>query len=49
MARALLAASRREEVVTMARAIDSGQAAEITLMTEMLAERGAKPFPSLLG
>jgi len=49
MARALLAQSRREEVVSMAQAIDSGQTVEIALMTEMLAARGAQPLPSLLG
>lgn len=48
MARAVLALSRREEVVTMARAIDSGQTVEIQLMTTMLAERGAQPAPSIL-
>ena len=43
MAKALLAESTREEVVAMARSIDESQAAEIAQMTEMLAERGAKP------
>lgn len=48
MARALLALSRNEPVVTMARSVDASQAAEITLMKELLAERGAGPLPSLL-
>jgi len=48
MARAILQLSERQEVVTMAKAIDQGQAVEITLMTEMLAKRGAQPLPSLL-
>ena len=43
MARALLAESARDEVVTMARSIESAQAGEIALMTDMLAERGAQP------
>ena len=43
MAKAVLAKSTREEVVAMARNIDESQAAEIALMTEMLAERGSKP------
>lgn len=48
MARGVLMHSTRDEVVSMARSIDSGQTVEITLMTEMLAERGAKPYPSIL-
>ena len=48
MARAIVEASRRDEVVTMARSIDATQAAEVTLMKEMLTARGAKPLPSLL-
>jgi uncharacterized protein (DUF305 family) len=48
MARALVAQSARDEVVTMARSIDSGQAGEIALMTSMLVERGAQPFRSIL-
>jgi uncharacterized protein (DUF305 family) len=48
MARAVLSLSKRAEVVTMARAIDSGQAVEIALMKTMLAERGAGPAPSIL-
>lgn len=45
MARAVLAQSRRTEVVTMARAIESTQTAEVALMTDMLTERGARPIP----
>jgi uncharacterized protein (DUF305 family) len=41
MARAVIALSRREDVVTMARSIDETQAAEIAAMTSMLAERGS--------
>jgi uncharacterized protein (DUF305 family) len=48
MARALEGLSRRDEVLGMARSIDSTQRAEIAGMTEMLAERGAKPYASLL-
>lgn len=48
MARAIAPLSRRPEVVQMARSIEEGQAVEIALMTEMLAARGARPFPSLL-
>jgi uncharacterized protein (DUF305 family) len=44
MARAVLAESSREEVVAMARSIDESQTGEIAVMTEMLAERGAKPL-----
>lgn len=43
MARALLERSSRDELVTMARSIDSGQNEEIRLMTAMLHERGATP------
>jgi len=39
MARAVVALSKRQEVVTMARSIDETQAAEIAAMTSMLAER----------
>jgi uncharacterized protein (DUF305 family) len=42
MARAILAQSDRDEVVTMARSIESTQAGEIALMREMLAERGGQ-------
>lgn len=49
MAKALLDVSRREDVLAIVRGIDSGQAAEIKLMLEMLDERGAKPLPSIVG
>jgi len=48
MARAIAALSRREEVVQMARSVQEGQQVEITRMTELLTERGAHPFASLL-
>ena len=48
MAKALLEQSHREEVVTLVRGIESGQAGEIKTMTAMLRERGAEPLPSLL-
>jgi uncharacterized protein (DUF305 family) len=48
MADALLDLSERDEVVTMARHISEGQKGEIALMTEMLKERGAEPYPSIL-
>jgi hypothetical protein len=32
----------------MARSIDTGQAAEIALMKELLTERGAEALPSIL-
>jgi uncharacterized protein (DUF305 family) len=48
MARALLAQSRNEPAVAMARSIDATQAAEIELMKQMLRERGAEPLPSIL-
>jgi uncharacterized protein (DUF305 family) len=48
MARALLSLSHREEVVPIAKSIEEGQRAEIAQMTEMLAARGAHPYPSLL-
>ena len=47
MAKALLARSRRDDVVTLARGIDSSQTGEITTMAEMLTDRGAQPLPSL--
>jgi uncharacterized protein (DUF305 family) len=48
MARALLAQSHHDAVVTLARGIEAGQTGEIETMTAMLAERGADPLPSLL-
>jgi len=48
MARAVIARSKRPDVVQIAKAIDSGQTVEIALMKEMLAKRGAKPLPSIL-
>lgn len=48
MARALEGLSRRDEVLGMARSIDSTQRAEIAAMTEMLEKRSARPFPSIL-
>jgi uncharacterized protein (DUF305 family) len=48
MARALTSRSKREDVLAIVRGIDASQGAEIELMTGMLGERGAKPYPSLL-
>jgi len=48
MARAIEQLSHRADVVGIARAIESGQRAEIDAMTEMLAKRGARPYQSLL-
>ena len=48
MARALEGLSRRDDVVGMARSIDSTQRAEIAEMTEMLEQRAARPFASIL-
>jgi uncharacterized protein (DUF305 family) len=48
MARALQGRSRRDEVLGMARSIDSTQRAEIAEMTEMLGKRSARPFASIL-
>ena len=48
MARAVEALTRRADVSRMARSIVSGQLAEIAEMKEMLAKRGAQPYPSLL-
>jgi uncharacterized protein (DUF305 family) len=48
MARAVLPLTTRGEVLSIAKAIDTGQTAEIALMTRMLASRGAEPLPSLL-
>jgi len=42
MARAILAQSDRDELVTMARSIESTQAGEIAVMRELLAERGSQ-------
>ena len=42
MARAVLALSDRDDVVTMARSIESSQAGEIALMTEMLDARRSR-------
>jgi uncharacterized protein (DUF305 family) len=44
MARAILAQSTRDDVVTIARNIEATQAGEIATMTAMLAARGATPF-----
>ena len=48
MAKALPARSRHEHAVTLARAIESGQAGEIETMAGMLRERGAHALESLL-
>lgn len=48
MARAVLALSGRRELVQMAKSIDEGQRAEIALMRNMLAARGAQPLASIL-
>lgn len=48
MARALLARSTHDVAVTIARSIESGQTGEIETMTTLLADRGARPLPSLL-
>lgn len=48
MAKALLAQSSHEHVVTLARGIDSGQLGEIATMKEMLSARSAKALPSIL-
>jgi uncharacterized protein (DUF305 family) len=48
MARALMALSERRELVQMAKSIDEGQRAEIALMRNMVAARGAQPLPSIL-
>jgi uncharacterized protein (DUF305 family) len=48
MARALLAQSKREPVVTLVRGIESGQIGEIATMAELLTARGGQPLPSLL-
>ena len=48
MARAVDALTHRGDVSRMAQSIVSGQLAEIAEMKEMLAKRGARPYPSLL-
>jgi hypothetical protein len=48
MARAVEGLSRRDDILGIARGIDSSQRVEIAAMTEMLAKRGARPFQSLL-
>lgn len=48
MAEGLLSLSTRSEVVSMAQKIVDGQSGEIKLMTELLEQRGARPYPSIL-
>lgn len=48
MAEALIKLSSREEVVRLAKKIVSGQSGEIKLMTDLLRQRGAQPYPSIL-
>ncbi|WP_346113833.1 DUF305 domain-containing protein [Nonomuraea maheshkhaliensis] len=48
MAEGLLKLSTRSEVVSMAQKIVDGQTGEIKLMTELLKQRGAQPYPSIL-
>ncbi|MGC5011234.1 DUF305 domain-containing protein [Streptosporangium sp. DT93] len=48
MGQGLLKLSDRDEVTTMARHIVGGQTGEITLMTDMLRQRGAQRLPSIL-
>jgi uncharacterized protein (DUF305 family) len=48
MAQGLLALSKRDEVVSLAQKIVNGQTGEIKLMTEMLKQRGAQPYPTIL-
>ncbi|WP_271218696.1 DUF305 domain-containing protein [Streptosporangium carneum] len=48
MSQGLLKLSDRDEVATTARHIVDGQTGEIKLMTDMLAQRGAQPLPSIL-
>ncbi|MFB4264547.1 DUF305 domain-containing protein [Nonomuraea sp. GTA35] len=48
MAEGLLKLSTRSEVVSMAQKIVDGQSGEIKLMTELLRQRGAQPYPSIL-
>jgi uncharacterized protein (DUF305 family) len=48
MAEGVLKLSTRPEVVSMAQKIVQGQSSEIKLMTDMLRQRGAQPYPSIL-
>ncbi|MFG1701603.1 DUF305 domain-containing protein [Nonomuraea sp. M3C6] len=48
MAQGLLKLSTRPEVVSMAQKIVQGQSGEIKLMTELLRQRGAQPYPSIV-
>src|SRR5436190_1931745 len=48
MAQDVLEQSHRNEVVTLARSVASGQTGEIKAMTTMLRDRGAEPLPTLL-
>ncbi|WP_371779553.1 DUF305 domain-containing protein [Streptosporangium subroseum] len=48
MAQGLLKLSDRDEVTTMAQHIVDGQTSEISLMTDMLRQRGAQRLPSIL-
>jgi uncharacterized protein (DUF305 family) len=48
MAQGLLKLSDRPEVRELAQHIVDGQTAEISLMKELLAQRGAQPLPSIL-
>ncbi|MEW9548926.1 DUF305 domain-containing protein [Nonomuraea sp. NPDC050783] len=48
MAEGLLGLSTRPEVVSMAQKIVQGQSGEIKLMTDLLRQRGAQPYPSIL-
>jgi uncharacterized protein (DUF305 family) len=48
MAQGLLKLSTRAEVAGMAQKIVQGQSGEIKLMTELLRQRGAQPYPSIL-
>ena len=47
MAQALLARSTHDDVVPIARSIDSSQSGEIQAMAGMLTTRGAQPLPAL--
>ncbi|GAA3146052.1 DUF305 domain-containing protein [Planomonospora alba] len=47
MAEGVRRLSGRDEVVTMARHIVNSQSGEIKLMTDMLAQRGGRPLPSI--